>query len=125
MRLPSYYAINASARYELTPELSLFLYGDNLTNSLGLTEGNPRAGELQSGDAGGQYVLGPAAAGAGLPSGNHVPVLNMRDETWVRATLRGWTAGGNVFVRSICRRVDGRIASSNAAIRIGWIPICA
>lgn len=57
VRLPSYYAINASARYELTPELSLFLYGDNLTNSLGLTEGNPRAGELQSGDAGANTFL--------------------------------------------------------------------
>jgi outer membrane receptor protein involved in Fe transport len=57
VRLPSYYAINASARYELTPELTLFLYGDNLTNSLGLTEGNPRAGELQSGDAGANTFL--------------------------------------------------------------------
>jgi outer membrane receptor protein involved in Fe transport len=57
VRLPSYSAINASARYELTPELSLFLYGDNLTNSLGLTEGNPRAGELQSGDQGANTFL--------------------------------------------------------------------
>lgn len=52
VRLPSYYAINASVRYQITPELTLFLYGDNLTNSVGLTEGNPRAGELQSTDAG-------------------------------------------------------------------------
>ncbi|MGH8031717.1 MAG: TonB-dependent receptor [Luteimonas sp.] len=52
VRLPSYRAINASARYQATPQWSFFLYADNLTNSLGLTEGNPRAGELQSGDAG-------------------------------------------------------------------------
>ncbi|MGO4778440.1 hypothetical protein AB4084_23530, partial [Lysobacter sp. 2RAB21] len=47
-----YHVINASARYEFVPGLTLFLYADNLTNSRGLTEGNPRAGELQSADAG-------------------------------------------------------------------------
>lgn len=50
--LPSYRTINASARYQATPDLSFFLYADNLNNSLGLTEGNPRAGELASSDAG-------------------------------------------------------------------------
>jgi outer membrane receptor protein involved in Fe transport len=50
--LPAYHTVGASARYDATPELSLFLYADNLTNSLGLTEGNPRAGELASADAG-------------------------------------------------------------------------
>ena len=57
VRLPSYDVINASARYELTPDLSVFLYADNVTNSLGLTEGNPRAGELQSIDAGANTFL--------------------------------------------------------------------
>jgi hypothetical protein len=38
---------------------------DNVTNSFGLTEGNPRAGELQSADAGANTfiarpILGPA-----------------------------------------------------------------
>lgn len=50
--LPSYHVWGASARFEATQNLSLFLYADNLTNSLGLTEGNPRAGELASADAG-------------------------------------------------------------------------
>lgn len=50
--LPSYNALNLSGRVQLTDQLSLFGYVDNVTNSLGLTEGNPRAGELQSGDAG-------------------------------------------------------------------------
>ena len=50
--LPSYHTINASARFDATPQLSLFLYADNINNSLGLTEGNPRAGELASSDAG-------------------------------------------------------------------------
>ncbi|TCI09184.1 cyclic nucleotide-binding protein [Dyella soli] len=49
--LPQYHTIGFSARYQLTPELSFFLYADNLNNSLGLTEGNPRAGELASSDA--------------------------------------------------------------------------
>lgn len=52
VRLPSYDVWSASARYDMTQNFSLYLYGDNLTNSLGLTEGNPRAGELQSADAG-------------------------------------------------------------------------
>ncbi|RAO78399.1 cyclic nucleotide-binding protein [Dyella jiangningensis] len=52
VRLPSYDVWSASARYDVSQHCSLYLYGDNLTNSLGLTEGNPRAGELQSADAG-------------------------------------------------------------------------
>lgn len=55
--LPSYYTIGASVRYQATPDLSLFLYGDNLNNSLGLTEGNPRAGELSSSDAGASVFI--------------------------------------------------------------------
>ena len=50
--LPSYKVLSASARYEANQDWSMFLYADNLTNSLGLTEGNPRAGELLSTDAG-------------------------------------------------------------------------
>ncbi|MGC1548064.1 MAG: TonB-dependent receptor [Rhodanobacter sp.] len=50
--LPQYHTINASARYQATPDLSFFLYADNINNSLGLTEGNPRSGELASSDAG-------------------------------------------------------------------------
>ncbi|RDS79741.1 cyclic nucleotide-binding protein [Dyella monticola] len=50
--LPQYNTISFSARYQLTPDLSVFVYADNITNSLGLTEGNPRSGELKSSDAG-------------------------------------------------------------------------
>jgi outer membrane receptor protein involved in Fe transport len=57
VRLPSYDVWSASARYQVNDRWSLFLYGDNLDNSLGLTEGNPRAGELQSGDAGANVFL--------------------------------------------------------------------
>lgn len=50
--LPSYHVWGASARYDATRQLSFYLYADNINNSLGLTEGNPRAGELASADAG-------------------------------------------------------------------------
>lgn len=52
VRLPSYDVWSASARYEITPQWSVFGYVDNIDNSLGLTEGNPRAGELVNADAG-------------------------------------------------------------------------
>jgi outer membrane receptor protein involved in Fe transport len=55
--LPSYTTYNASARYDVSDRISLFAYADNITNSLGLTEGNPRAGELQSSDAGANTFL--------------------------------------------------------------------
>jgi outer membrane receptor protein involved in Fe transport len=50
--LPSYRVINLSARYRVSDKWTTYLYVDNVDNSLGLTEGNPRAGELQSADAG-------------------------------------------------------------------------
>ncbi|WP_454828027.1 TonB-dependent receptor [Pseudoxanthomonas wuyuanensis] len=52
VRLPSYDVFNFSGRYAFDDQWSLFAYVDNLGNSLGLTEGNPRAGEVASGDAG-------------------------------------------------------------------------
>lgn len=52
MRLPGYTTVAATLRYHLTPRLDLFFNGDNLTNALGLTEGNPRSGQLTSSDAG-------------------------------------------------------------------------
>lgn len=52
VELPQYYTLGFSARYQATPNLTFFVYADNLNNSLGLTEGNPRSGELKSTDAG-------------------------------------------------------------------------
>lgn len=57
VRLPSYTVLNFSARYQFSPVLSGFVYVDNVNNSQGLTEGNPRAGELQSADAGANTFL--------------------------------------------------------------------
>lgn len=56
--LPAYTVLNASARLALTDRVSLWAYGDNLTNALGLTEGNPRAGELTSGQATDSLFIG-------------------------------------------------------------------
>src|SRR6202012_992587 len=50
--LPHYDVLNASARLAVNERFDLYGYVDNVTNSFGLTEGNPRAGELQSLDAG-------------------------------------------------------------------------
>lgn len=52
MVLPHYDVLNASARFAVTEHFDLYGYIDNVTNSFGLTEGNPRAGEVQSTDAG-------------------------------------------------------------------------
>jgi outer membrane receptor protein involved in Fe transport len=57
VRLPAYRVLNFSARYQLARNLQGFLYVDNLNNSQGLTEGNPRAGELQNLDAGANTFL--------------------------------------------------------------------
>lgn len=57
VRLPAYRVLNFSSRYQFTPRLSGFLYVDNINNSQGLTEGNPRAGELQNADAGANTFL--------------------------------------------------------------------
>ena len=50
--LPSYTKIDINAQVKLNDRISVFGLIDNLGNSLGLTEGNPRQGEFQSNDAG-------------------------------------------------------------------------
>ncbi|MHA4809062.1 TonB-dependent receptor domain-containing protein [Flavitalea flava] len=54
--LPSYTKFDIDAQVKVTNEISIFGVIDNLTNSLGLTEGNPRQGEIQSAAAG-QYIF--------------------------------------------------------------------
>lgn len=41
-QLPSYYKLDAGASVDLNRHVRLTVYGDNLTNAIGLTEGNPR-----------------------------------------------------------------------------------
>jgi outer membrane receptor protein involved in Fe transport len=49
--LPAYTKVDINAQVNITREVSVFGIIDNLTNSLGLTEGNPRAGEIESAEA--------------------------------------------------------------------------
>ena len=50
VRLPAYSTLGIHALLALRSDLKLSISGENLTNSLGLTEGNPRAGQLVSQD---------------------------------------------------------------------------
>jgi len=54
--LPAYTKVDLDAQVSVTKEISVFGVIDNLTNSMGLTEGNPRQGEIQSAAAG-QYIF--------------------------------------------------------------------
>ncbi|WIT12565.1 TonB-dependent receptor [Paucibacter sediminis] len=54
VKLPAYKTINLSLRYEITPQLTLNAAVRNLTNTIGLTEGNPRSGFVQA-PAGSDY----------------------------------------------------------------------
>lgn len=55
--LPPFTVLNLNARAHLTRNIELTANVTNLTNEIGLTEGNPRAGSFISGDAGAQYFL--------------------------------------------------------------------
>jgi len=57
-KLPAYTLLGATVRYNITDALTVYAYGNNLTNELGLTEGNPRAGQIISGEAGALYGIG-------------------------------------------------------------------
>jgi len=55
--LPAYTLLNINARAEVTRNVVLGLNIMNLTNELGLTEGNPRAGSFNVGDPNADYFL--------------------------------------------------------------------
>jgi outer membrane receptor protein involved in Fe transport len=57
LTIPDYHLVNATVRWNATDRVALYLYGANLTNEIGLTEGNPRAGQFISGEAGARYYL--------------------------------------------------------------------
>ena len=64
--IPDYFLLNAQVRYNVTDDLTLYAYGTNLTNEIGLTEGNPRAGQFVSGETGAKYYLGRPELGRAL-----------------------------------------------------------
>jgi outer membrane receptor protein involved in Fe transport len=55
--IPAYHLVGAQIRWNVTDQVSLYAYGTNLTNEIGLTEGNPRAGQFISGETGARYYL--------------------------------------------------------------------
>lgn len=55
--LPAYTVLNFAAQANLTHNLQLELNVTNLTNTLGLTEGNPRAGSFNQSDPNSRYFL--------------------------------------------------------------------
>lgn len=57
VELPAYSEINAGIRFDITDEFTLFVKGTNLANTIGLTEGNPRSGELISLEAGKEFFM--------------------------------------------------------------------
>lgn len=57
VELPAYLVFNAALRYDINRALTLYVNVDNIDNEIGLTEGNPRTGQFQSGDAGARYYI--------------------------------------------------------------------
>lgn len=51
VELPKYDVVNANVRFSLSDRITFYVRGENLLNEVGLTEGNPRAGQFQSGEA--------------------------------------------------------------------------
>lgn len=55
--LPAYTTVDLNARFDITPRLSLNLFVNNLTNTIGLTEGNPRAGSIDNEEVGDRVYI--------------------------------------------------------------------
>jgi len=55
--LEAYTVVNLNLRWNINDSVAFSVAGANLTNEIGLTEGNPRAGQFISGDAGARYYL--------------------------------------------------------------------
>jgi outer membrane receptor protein involved in Fe transport len=53
--LPAYEVLGANVTWAVTDQMTVGFHGVNLTNEIGLTEGNPRAGQFVSGEAGSQF----------------------------------------------------------------------
>jgi outer membrane receptor protein involved in Fe transport len=65
-RLPAFSLINAHVNARITDHLTLALHAANITNTLGLTEGNPRTGSFDTGGTGLKYFLARPEFGRSL-----------------------------------------------------------
>ncbi len=59
VELDDYTVINAGATYFINDSMEVTVSGHNLTDEIGLTEGNPRAGEFTSADVGAVFTARP------------------------------------------------------------------
>ncbi|MGH8193005.1 MAG: TonB-dependent receptor [Woeseiaceae bacterium] len=66
VELPEYTVFNAGATYFVNESMEITVAGHNLDNEIGLTEGNPRAGQFTSGDAGNVFFLARPIFGRSL-----------------------------------------------------------
>lgn len=65
-RLPSFSLVNIDMNARISDRLTLALHATNVTNTLGLTEGNPRAGSFDAGGMGTSYFLARPEFGRAL-----------------------------------------------------------
>ena len=59
VELDDYTVINAGATYFIHDSMEITVSGNNLDNEIGLTEGNPRAGQFTSADVGAVFTARP------------------------------------------------------------------
>jgi catecholate siderophore receptor len=57
VELPDYDVVSANVRLAVGDRWKVYLRGENLLNETGLTEGNPRAGQFQSGEANSPFFI--------------------------------------------------------------------
>jgi len=55
--LPAYEVFGANVTWQVNEQMTVSFHGVNLSNEIGLTEGNPRAGQFISGDAGARFYV--------------------------------------------------------------------
>ena len=59
VKLPPYTTVDAGLRYDVSDNINLQVKGSNLTNALGLQEGNPREGDFSETSASGLFYARP------------------------------------------------------------------
>ncbi|MGN6377261.1 MAG: TonB-dependent receptor domain-containing protein [Sphingomonas sp.] len=58
-RLPGYSLVNVNIEAQVAKHATIALHGTNITNTLGLTEGNPRVGSFDAGGSTGYFLARP------------------------------------------------------------------
>ena len=66
INLPSYWQVDLSARYELNDHTQFNLVVNNLTDEIGLVNGNPRAGAIDNSEVGKSVYIGSSIFGRSI-----------------------------------------------------------